>query len=268
LPFAASPALPGVDLHHDARSLGRRKTARVVVPPGRPPRQGWPVCYLLHAFGGDRLTWVRHLQPQGEGPDADLLLVLPESGRRWFINDCSGNRYEDYLVQDLVPAVEAAFPTDSRPQSTIVGGFSMGAAAAVYLTLRHPELFAAAFAYAGAFYASRREGDPYSAYRSNGCMMPTVEEHDRVWGPPGSRVRATYDPDALIGEAITRGATPKLILEVGIDDYPRVVEQNRRMHAAFAAAGLEHVYREYPGDHSWGFAAESARRALRELTSR
>jgi putative tributyrin esterase len=265
MPFAALPALPGVDLRHDAKALGRSKTARVVVPPGPPPQQGWAACYLLHAFGGDRLSWLRHLNPDGLGSNTKLLLVFPESGRRWFINDISGRCYEDYVVEDLVTAVETNFPTDPRPESRIIGGFSMGGSAAVYLWLRYPETFASSFSYGGAFYASRREGDPYATYRSSGCMMPTVEEHERVWGPPGSRVREEYDPDSLIAAAVVAKAIRKVILEVGVGDYPRVVEQNRRMHAAFTAAGVKHLYREFPGDHSWKFAVASARRAVQEL---
>jgi S-formylglutathione hydrolase FrmB len=188
------------------------------------------------------------------------MFVFPESGRRWFINDASGNRYEDYLIYDLVQAIDAAFPTDRA--SKIIGGFSMGGAAAIYLSLRHPCVFSGSFAYAGAFYASRREGDPYAAYRANDCIMPTEEEHNRVWGLPGSNTRKIYDADELIERAVGRGLLPKIVIEVGVDDYARVVEQNRKMHFALNAAGLRHAYAEYRGDHSWTFAALSAKRAL------
>jgi putative tributyrin esterase len=264
--FFAASALPGVDLRHDARSIGRCKTARVLVPTGTPPRRGWRSFYLLHGFGGDRLTWSRHLDLHGLRQCEDMLFIFPESGRRWFINDVSGNRYEDYVVSDLVSAVDANYPTDPRASSRIIGGFSMGGAAAVYLSLRHPRIFSASFSYAGAFYASRREGDPYSAYRSQGCMMPTEEEHDRVWGPPGSRIRAIYDPDTLIDEAVTNSVRPNMVIEAGTCDYPRVIEQNRRMHTALLGRSLQHVYRECEGDHSWASAAASTKRAIRQLT--
>jgi putative tributyrin esterase len=256
---------PGADFRHYAASLGRQKVARVLVPPGPPPAQGWCTCYLLHAFAGNRLSWLRHVEFSLSELGCGLLLIFPESGRRWFINDASGNRYEDYLVHDLVSAIDTAFPTDRRAQARIIGGFSMGGAAAVYLSLRHPELFHGSFAYAGAFYASRREGDPYAAERAGGCMMPTESEHNRVWGLPGNAVRKIYDPDELIKRARVGDAAPRIFLEVGVDDYPRVVEQNRKMHFALAAAGFEHTYVEYSGDHSWSLAAASAKRALLKL---
>lgn len=257
-----TPPFPGADFYHEAKSIGRRKAARVVVPSCAPPPQGWRTCYLLHAFGGNRLTWLDYLVHH----ELRMVLVFPESGRRWFINDVSGRNYEDYIMDDLISAVDSDYPTDRRASSRIVGGFSMGGAAAIYLSLRHPEMFSGAFSYGGAFYAPRREGDPYSAYRSTGCMMPTEEEHERVWGSPGSQVRKMYDPDTLIGSA-SSGPTPKMIIEVGCNDYPRVVEQNRKMNEALVVSRMPHLYRECQGDHSWVSAAASAERAIRELAS-
>ncbi len=259
--------LPGTEFRHYSAALGRTKTARVLVPPRRPPEQGWPTCYLLHAFGGNRLSWLRCFDPSSVMVDFGALLVFPESGRRWFINDASGNRYEDYLVNDCVPAIDAAFHTNRSAESRSIGGFSMGGAAAVLLSLLYPDIFASSFAYAGAFYASRREGDPYAAFRANGCFMPTESEHERVWGAVGSHVREMYDTDRLIKRASRRRAWPKIILEVGVDDYERVVAQNRKVHRALDDAGLKHVYAEYPGDHSWPFAAASAKRAIPKLIS-
>jgi S-formylglutathione hydrolase FrmB len=197
----------------------------------------------------------------------NLIFVFPESGRRWFINDASGNRYEDYLIHDLVPAIDETFPTQRSRESRMIGGFSMGGAAAVYHSLRHPNLFAASFAYAGAFYASRREGDPYAAYRANGCLMPTENEHNRVWGPINSATRRMYDPHELIQSGVLGNVLPKIFLEAGINDYERVLAQNRKMHQALEDAGIKHVYVEHPGDHTWSFAVASAQRALLELTS-
>src|SRR5688572_25882409 len=133
-----SDELPGTDFHHYAAFLGRKKIVRILIPSGIPPQSGWRVCYLLHPFGGNRLSWLRYLDISPFKRGCDLLLVFPESGRRWFINDASGNRYEDYIIEDLVPAIDAAFPTDQRAESRMIGGFSMGGATAVYLVLRHP----------------------------------------------------------------------------------------------------------------------------------
>lgn len=255
----------GSDFEHEAPTLGRTKVAHVVAPSGPPPAGGFPVCYMLHAFGGDRLSWARHGREFLAEHRERVLFVFPESGRRWFMNDASGKRYEDYLLADLLPAVEAAFPVARSAGSRFIGGFSMGGAGAVHLALRNPGWFSRAFAIAGAFYASERQGDPYASQRAGGCMMPTEAEHDRVWGPVGSETRRSYDTGALLRRAAASGSVPELALEVGLDDYPRVVEQNRRVHRSLDELGIAHAYAEHPGDHGWGFAASSAQRLLARL---
>jgi S-formylglutathione hydrolase FrmB len=167
-----------------------------------------------------------------------------------------------------MPAIEAAFPVEQAARARLIGGFSMGGAGAVHLALRHPGLFSRAFAISGAFHASERQGDPYASQRGGFCMMPTEDEHTRVWGPVGSETRRAYDTGLLIQRAAATGQVPGLALEVGSDDYPRVVEQNRRVHRQLSEAGVAHAYAEHPGDHTWSFAAPAAGRLLRQLLHR
>ncbi|MFP2959993.1 alpha/beta hydrolase [Myxococcus sp. 1LA] len=234
------------------------------MPSGRAPAEGFPVCYVLHAFGGDRHSWAQHGEPFLARFGEEAVFVFPESGRRWFMNDTSGKRYEDYLLTDLIPAVESAFPVARTGAKRVIGGFSMGGAGAVHLALRHPAVFSRAFAAAGAFFASERQGDPYAAMRGGACMMPTEQEHDRVWGPVGSDARWDYDTGRLIDRAAA-GAAPSLALEVGTEDYPRVLEMNRRVHRHLNAAGIAHAYAEHPGDHGWPYAARAVSRLLEGL---
>ena len=66
----------------------------------------------------------------------DTLVVLPECGRRWFIDDHSGARYETYVTDELLPLLRAEYGATGP---VTVGGFSAGGAAAFFLALRHPE---------------------------------------------------------------------------------------------------------------------------------
>ncbi|GAB3878484.1 hypothetical protein GCM10029964_029200 [Kibdelosporangium lantanae] len=175
-------------------ALDRSKRVNIMLPPGYTEgTRSYPVLFLLHGYGGNRDTWLRNTSTLAE---IDLIVVCPESGRRWFINDHAGHRYEDYLVRELVDRVDAHYRTTSRRG---IAGFSMGGAAAVFQALRHPEVFTLAASLAGAFGAPLRTGDPYSAFRDDPTLlMPTVESHELVWGPPGSPTRQEYAPEALL----------------------------------------------------------------------
>ncbi|MFD1048251.1 alpha/beta hydrolase-fold protein, partial [Kibdelosporangium lantanae] len=92
-------------------ALDRSKRVNIMLPPGYTEgTRSYPVLFLLHGYGGNRDTWLRNTSTLAE---IDLIVVCPESGRRWFINDHAGHRYEDYLVRELVDRVDAHYRTTS-----------------------------------------------------------------------------------------------------------------------------------------------------------
>jgi len=232
--------------------LGREKRVNVLLPAGyRETGRGHPVLYLLHGYGGGRDTWLTNTSLSELVEDSGMIVVLPESGRQWFVNDHAGLRYEDYFVNELVATVDEEFNTVAGERARVVGGFSMGGATALFLALRHPGLFGAVAAHAGAFEAPLRVGDPYAGHRvSAGFVMPTVASHERVWGPPGSATRRAYDPYRLIRDCT---APPAVYLDVGSGDYDRVIRMNRAVRTALENRGWAVEYHERPGGHDWDF---------------
>lgn len=250
----------GQDFAHDSKALSRNKVAYVLPPSAEMASR--PLIMLLHPFGGNRSSWARHAPDLMATLAHDFVVVLPECGRGWFINDHAGKRYEDYLIGELIPLVRerhgAAGPA-------CIGGFSMGGASAFFLALKYPELFDAAFAVAGAFTAGDRTGDPYQAFRSDALLIPTEAEHDRVWGPPGSQVRAAYQPAVLVEQAKGQARLPKFYFEVGRDDYPRALEASEVMRARLRYAGVAFEFAQHEGDHSWRYAVEGMTRLVAQF---
>lgn len=239
-----------------SRALDRAKRVSVLAPADCPPT-GVPVLFLLHGFGGSRTMWLSRTRLVEHLDGLDLVVVLPESGRRWFINDDRGHRYEDYLVGELVPFVDEHFGVHPGPGARAIGGFSMGGAAALTQALRHPGVFSVVVSHAGAFEASRRVGDPYAELRAaRDFSIPTVEAHERVWGPPGSLVRRRYDLYSLIDSAAGAGTLdPRLAVycDVGADDYPRIVEMNRSMAQKLREAGIDATFHKRQGAHDLAY---------------
>jgi len=235
-------------------ALGRTKSVTVVWP-AEPGAAGgpYPVLYLLHGYGGNRETWLRRTRLAIQLAASRVIVVFPECGRYWFINDTAGRRYEDYLVDEVVGRVDDRYPTVRHRCGRAIAGFSMGGACAVFQALRHPDRFSVAASHSGAFEAPLREGDPYHRFRSDPRLaIPTVEAHERVWGPPGSSVRHTYNPYHLI-KMWDPAAAVRLYLDVGLDDYDRMIAMSRNVHDALVAAAIPHQYRERPGGHDWDF---------------
>lgn len=256
-----------VELIHPSRALGRdRKRCFVVSPTDAADRGPLPVCYFLHGWGGNAQSYLNHPGIRAAALAAPHHTVFPESFRRWFINDHEGNRYEDYLVEELVPAVDAWLESAPTPEMRAIGGFSMGACAAFVTAVRHTDVFGATFCHAAAFEAPRREGDPYAHLRGEGVplLMPTQADHESVWGPLDSAVRDEYDPYLLI-----RGRRPerlRIYLDIGLDDYPRMIRMNRAFHQALLAANVPHEFYERSGGHDLDYVGEALPHSMRFLS--
>lgn len=250
-------------LHHPSSILGRsRKRCIAVAPAEKDARGPWPICYFLHGWGGNAESYLGHPAIRRLVLAAPQVSVFPESFRRWFINDHQGNRYEDYFVEELLPFVEGELAPLVDPGRRALLGFSMGGAAAFLLAARHPGLFPAVVCHAGAFDAPHRRGDPYAHLRGSGgeILMPNQDEHDSVWGPPGSAIRREYDPRRFVRPDLA--GRMALYLDVGTEDYPRMLEMNRSFHHALEAAGVPHQYEERPGQHDMDFVAAGLPRSL------
>ena len=252
--------LGGYDFAHDSLVLGRRKLA-YVLPPREKRGAPTPILILLHPFAGNRTSWLRHAPDLLADLARDTLVAMPECGRKWFIDDHAGTRYETYVTDELLPLLRTEYGADGP---VTVGGFSAGGAAAIFLALRHPVLFSSALAVAGAFTAGNREGDPYRHVRSDDMMIPTESEHDRVWGPPRSATRATYDPAALVAALPKGGPRPRFHLEVGTEDFPRMIAASETVAALFETAGIPFAFSRRSGDHTWAYAAPAMARLVAE----
>lgn len=234
-------------------ALGRVKRVTVMNPRCARPGRRFPALFLLHGYGGGRTTWFTGTRLLDDLAGLDLVVVLPESGRRWFINDHRGHNYEDYLVGEVVPFVNEHLGVGGRA----IGGFSMGGAAALMQALRHPDLFSVVASHAGAFAAPLRVGDPYVGFRADPrFQMPSVASHEQVWGPPGSPVRRRYDINSLI----TAGAAPRdlsVYADVGLDDHDRILSMNRDTARSLTSIGVHVEYHERPGGHDLDFLSRS-----------
>jgi putative tributyrin esterase len=251
----------GHDFAHDSKVLDRRKVAHIW-PAAEGLASERSIFVLLHPFGGNRTSWARHAPDLMAALAEDFIVVLPECGRGWFINDHAGKRYQDYLIGELIPLVRETY---AAAGPACIAGFSMGGASAFFLALKHPDLFHSAFAVAGAFTAGDRTGDPYQAFRSDALLIPTEAEHERVWGPPRSGVRAKYDPKTLVAQVEGRTRLPKLYFEVGRDDYPRALAASDLMRALLVDAGAAFEFAQHEGDHSWRYAVEGMTRLVAQF---
>ena len=231
-------------VNFESRLVGRQLPYKVVLPPGydlfteRATR--YPVLYLLHGWGGNHASWLANTSLTTYAAQHRLIVVTPEGANGWYTDSATAaeEKFETYLVAELIPDVESRFRTLKRRDGRGVAGNSMGGYGALKLGLKHPELFAFAASTSGAFDAPARTDDP--------SIM-------RAFGPAASETRAANDLARLARDfpPARKGLLPYLYLDCGTRDP--WLAANRALAEQLLERGFTHEFRQLPGEHIWPY---------------
>lgn len=109
----------------------------------------YPVVFLLHGIGGDNSTWIEYsdIARLAAISGMQAIYVMPDGFQSYYCNSFdSSQKYETFLLDELVPYLERNYPVSRRKCDKALIGFSMGGFGALSLYLRHSDLFAACVA--------------------------------------------------------------------------------------------------------------------------
>jgi enterochelin esterase family protein len=141
----------------------------VYLPPGydREPSRHYPVVYCLTGFTG-RGQMLLNTQPFtpnlaermdnliAGGRIREMIVVMPDCftrlGGSQYINSTATGRYEDHLVEEIVPFIDARFRTRPVREGRAVMGKSSGGYGALVHAMRHADTFSAAASHSGDCY--------------------------------------------------------------------------------------------------------------------
>lgn len=140
----------------------------VYLPPGyAESSETYPAVYLLAGFTGrgafmlndsafdepiqerlDRLILSGQIRP--------MLVVMPDGFTRYggsqYLNSSATGRYEDHLVEELVPFIDDRYRTRPEPAYRAISGKSSGGYGALVQAMRHPETFGMVVSHSGDLY--------------------------------------------------------------------------------------------------------------------
>jgi enterochelin esterase family protein len=135
----------------------------VYLPPSY-PKGRYPVYFMLTGFTGfgelmiQRQAWSESLPERLDRlirtkKMGEAIVVMPDCftrlGGSQYLNSTATGRYEDHVVRELVPYVDARYRTNRR---RAVLGKSSGGYGAMVLGMRHPDVFQALACHSGDMY--------------------------------------------------------------------------------------------------------------------
>jgi S-formylglutathione hydrolase FrmB len=137
----------------------KKATKFVVIQPTNQSQlnsqERYPVVYLLNGYDGNYAQWTKTApQLAKTADDLKMIFVYPDGGKSsWYFDSPtdSSMQYESYIIKELVPYVDANFPTKANPKSRAITGLSMGGHGGLYLAIRHSDVFGAAGSTSGGF---------------------------------------------------------------------------------------------------------------------
>ena len=110
-----------------------------------------PVVYYLPGYGNSTANFIRSsnawLQCVQQISDAvtPLILVVADGKTRWggsqYLNSAAQGNYEDYICDEIVPAVETHYPVPTNGVARLIAGHSSGGFGALRLGVSRQKLF-------------------------------------------------------------------------------------------------------------------------------
>jgi len=201
-----------------------------------------PVVYLLHGHGANQQQWIKNA-PQiiNTANTMNAILVLPDGGySSWYFDSDidTSFKYETFITKELVPYIDANYPTLNNRIFRAVTGLSMGGHGALYLALKHNDLFASAGSICGGV-----DIRPFPKNWDIAKKLGTIESNPSNW----EKNTVINLVDSLKNDELN------IIFDCGADDF--FVTVNRALHKKLLSKKIAHTYTERPGKHNsdyWG----------------
>src|SRR6185437_4780651 len=236
-----TPAVKMIDVSFRSAALNRDMPYRAILPVTIAANRKLPVVYLLHGGGGSFHDWSNYSDVAGYA-ERGLVLVMPEGNSSYYTNsaDRPQDRYEDYIVHDLIADVEQRLPAAAGREHRAIAGVSMGGFGAVVLALKHPDLFVFAGGLSSALDVPSR---PFSIKR-----IGQYRQHSSIFGPWGSQNRRASDPFVLV-RSVDPAQAPYLFLTCG--DQEGLLPANHRFASMLQARHFRYEFHTVSGGHDW-----------------
>lgn len=201
--------------------------------------QSRPVIYLLHGYGDNYTTWITKKPDLKEYVDEKgLIIVCPDGSTSWYWDSPQDPkfRYETFIAEELVAHTDRYYPTIRNRNGRAIAGQSMGGHGALWISIRHSDVFGAAGCLSGGV-----DIRPFSTNWEINRRLGSYETNPEIW-----------DSHTVINQ-LDKFKTANLALTIDCGSSDFFYEVNVKLHQLLLNNEIRHDFIIRPGGHSWGY---------------
>ncbi|MGM9479497.1 alpha/beta hydrolase [Pedobacter sp. GSP4] len=227
-----------------SKSMKKNIKAVVIKPDAYQTGKSFPVLYLLHGAGGSYAEWVKKVPVIKNLADQyQFIIVCPDGNvTSWYFDSPVDPawRYETYVAKELVSYIDEHYKTIAEKKGRAITGLSMGGHGALYLAIKHQDVFGAVGSMSGGV-----DIKPFPNGWNISKRLGPLDEFPERW-KQNSVIDLVY--------LIKQGALA-IAIECGLDDF--FYKANVRLHEELVYNNIPHDFTTRPGVHNWDYWANA-----------
>ena len=191
----------------------------------------YPVLYLLHGMGNNHTGWTAYTNVEMFAEERNIAVVMISGENKSYVNHESGDRFYDFIQDELPEFICNFFPVSSKQEDTYIAGLSMGGFGAYVHALSRPDKYAA-----------------FGAFSAAVALNPAS-----ISGGTSGEIKPEFDPKSLLIQLKEKGLTPpKAYISCGDQDF--LYKDNQAFVQMFREYDYDCTWIDEPGfGHEWRF---------------
>lgn len=200
----------------------------------------YPVVYLLHGYSGNHADWVSKAKGFEKASDTyNMIIVCPDGGYgSWYWDSPLDpqSQFETYISKELVSFIDSKYKTIGDRTGRAITGLSMGGHGALYLAIKHQDVFGAAGSMSG--------GVDIRPFPNNWDMAKKL-------GKYAEQPKRWEDNTVMNMLHLLTPNSLAIMIDCGVDDFFFGV--NEKLHQELIYRNIPHDYLVRPGAHNWPY---------------
>lgn len=237
------------DFQLDSRLMNRKMPYRVILPRDYNENRSekYPVLYLLHGLTGHFDDWWKNSKISEYVSNYNYIVVMPEGENGWYSDSATvpGNKYESYIVNELIPEIDNNLRTLPNRENRVIAGLSMGGYGSLKFGLKYPQMFGLVGSFSGVIGAASLTKKEMG---NSGILSNTIMT---AFGKKSSQTRKANDIFKMMKTISlkNKNSLPFFYVDCGTEDF--LITSNRLFSTMLFEKKIPHEFRQFPGNHDW-----------------